>query len=142
VSGWSGIHSVGSHPSCEGGAYPNTSDCSGRDSGAKFEKQFVSDSLFRPCRIVPTHLTDLRFFGSAGRLTKFAPVLLMQLYFVFLRGGFDAFPGGVAFVVGHPLHLLEAGDCVAHVSSVMDRFFTLPWGKRSFHWRHDRGSLQ
>ena len=49
----------------------------------------------------------------------------MQLYFVFLRGGFDAFPGGVAFRVGHPLHLLEAGDCVAYVSSVMDRFLTL-----------------
>ena len=58
------------------------------------------------------------------RLTKFAPVLLIQLYFVFLRGGFDAFPGGVAFRVGHPLHLLEAGDCVAHVGRVMDGFFT------------------
>jgi hypothetical protein len=57
------------------------------------------------------------------RLTKFAPVLLMQLYFVFLRSGFDAFPGGVAFRVGYALHLLEAGDCVAHVSSVMDGFF-------------------
>jgi hypothetical protein len=55
---------------------------------------------------------------SAGpqteRLTKFAPVLLIQLYFVFLRSGFDAFPGGVAFSLGHPLHLLETGDCVAH----------------------------
>jgi len=58
------------------------------------------------------------------RLTKFAPVLLMQLYFVFLCSGFDAFPGGVAFSVGHPLHLLEAGDCVAQVSSVMNGFFT------------------
>ena len=58
------------------------------------------------------------------RSTKFAPALLIQLYFVFLRSGFDAFPGGVAFRVGHPLHLLEAGDCVAHVSSVMDGFFT------------------
>src|SRR5450756_2598249 len=57
------------------------------------------------------------------RLTQFAPVLLIQLYFVFLRSGLDAFPGGVAFRVGHPLHLLEAGDCVAHVSRVMDGFF-------------------
>ena len=67
--------------------------------------------------------------GAAGgaaheRLTKLPPVLLIQLYFVFFRGGFDAFPGGVAFRVGHPLHLLEAGDCVAYVSSVMDGFFT------------------
>src|ERR1017187_766881 len=63
--------------------------------------------------------------GAAhGRLTKFAPVLFVQLNFVFLRGGFDAFPGGVALSVGHPLHLLEAGDGVAHVSSVMDGFFT------------------
>ena len=65
---------------------------------------------------------------SAGpqtrRLTEFAPVLLIQLYVVFLRGGFDAFPAGVAFSVGHPLHLLKTGDCVAHVSSVMDGFFT------------------
>jgi len=59
------------------------------------------------------------------RSAKFAPVLLIQLYFVFLRSGSDAFPGGVAFRVGHPLHLLKAGDCVAHVSSVMDGFFTL-----------------
>ena len=60
-----------------------------------------------------------------GRLTQFAPVLLIQLYFVFLRGGFDAFPGGIAFSVSHPLHLLEPGDRVAHVSSVMDGFFAL-----------------
>jgi len=58
-------------------------------------------------------------------LAKFAPVLLIQLHFVFLRGGFDAFPGGIAFSNGHPLHLLEAGDRVAHVSSVMDGFFAL-----------------
>jgi hypothetical protein len=50
--------------------------------------------------------------------------LLIQLYVVFLRSGFDAFPGGIAFSVGHALHLLEAGDCVAHVSSVVDGFFT------------------
>ena len=64
--------------------------------------------------------------GWAARwwLIKFAPVLLIQLYFVFLRSGFDAFPGGVAFRVSHPLHLLEAGDCVSHVSSVMDGFLT------------------
>jgi hypothetical protein len=60
-----------------------------------------------------------------GRLTQVAPVLLIQLYFVFLRGGFDAFPGGITFNIGHPLHLLEAGDRVAHVSSVMDGFFAL-----------------
>ena len=48
----------------------------------------------------------------------------MQLNFVFLGSGFDAFPGGVAFGVGHPVDLLEAGNCVAHVSSVMDGFFT------------------
>ena len=58
-------------------------------------------------------------------LAKFMPVLLIQLHFVFLRGGFDAFPGGIAFSIGHPLHLLEAGDRVAHVSSVMDGFFAL-----------------
>ena len=58
-------------------------------------------------------------------LTQFAPVLLIQLYFVFLRSKFDAFPGGIAFGVGHPLHLLEAGHRVAHVSSVMDVFFAL-----------------
>ena len=33
--------------------------------------------------------------------------------------------GGIAFRIGHPLHLLEAGDRVAHVSSVMDGFFAL-----------------
>jgi hypothetical protein len=44
---------------------------------------------------------------------------------VFLRSKFDAFPGGIAFGVGHPLHLLEAGHRVAHVSSVMDVFFAL-----------------
>ena len=55
-------------------------------------------------------------------LNQFAPVLLIQLYFVFLRSGFDAVPGGVAFGVGYPLHLLEPGDRVAHVSSVMDGF--------------------
>ena len=60
-----------------------------------------------------------------GRLTQFAPVLLIQLHFVFLRGGFDAFPGGIAFSIGHPLHLGEAGDRVAHVSSVMDGFLAL-----------------
>jgi len=27
--------------------------------------------------------------------------------------------------LGHPLHLLEAGDCVAHVSGVMNGFFTV-----------------
>jgi hypothetical protein len=58
------------------------------------------------------------------RLTQVAPVLLMQLYLVFLGSGLDAFPGGVAFRVGHPLHLLEAGDRVAHVSCVVDGFFT------------------
>jgi hypothetical protein len=60
-----------------------------------------------------------------GRLTQVAPVLLIQLYLVFLHRGFDAFPGGIAFSIGHPLHLLEAGDRVAHVSSVMDGFFAL-----------------
>ena len=58
-------------------------------------------------------------------LAKFAPALLTQLYFVFFRGGFDAFPCGIAFSIGHPLHLFEAGDCVAHVSSVMDGFLAL-----------------
>ena len=32
-------------------------------------------------------------------LNQFAPVLLIQLYFVFLRSGFDALPGGVAEMV-------------------------------------------
>jgi hypothetical protein len=57
-------------------------------------------------------------------LTKFPPVLLVQLYFVFLRSGLDAFPGVVAFRISYPVHLLEAGDCVADVSSVMNGFFT------------------
>jgi hypothetical protein len=57
-------------------------------------------------------------------LTKFTPVVLTYLYCVFLRSNFDPFPGSVAFRICHPLHLLEAGDCVAHVSSVMDGFFT------------------
>jgi hypothetical protein len=59
------------------------------------------------------------------RLTEFAPVLLLQLHLVFLRGGFDAFPSGVPFRVGRALHLLETGDCIAYVSSVMDRLLTL-----------------
>ena len=59
------------------------------------------------------------------RLTQFAPVLFVQLYLVFFRGGFDALPGGVAFSGGYPLHLLETGDCVADVSGVMDRLLTL-----------------
>jgi hypothetical protein len=46
------------------------------------------------------------------RLGQFAPVLLIQLYFVFLRGGFDAFPGGIAFCISHPLNLLESGTPV------------------------------
>ena len=68
----------------------------------------------------------------AGSLTQFAPVLLIQLYFVLLRGGFDAFPGGIALSIGHPLHLLEAGDRVAHVSGVVDRFFSLLWESEVF----------
>ena len=56
-------------------------------------------------------------------LAEFAPVSLIQLYVVFLGGGLDPFPGGIAFRIRHPLHLLEAGDRVAHVSSVMDGFF-------------------
>src|ERR1700688_4837524 len=76
---------------------------------------------------------DIIQIGAAqARLTKFAPVLLIQLYFVFLRSGFDAFPGGVAFSVGYPLHLLEAGDCVPHVSSVMDGFFTFLGESKGF----------
>ena len=31
---------------------------------------------------------------------------------VLLRGGFDAFPGGIAFCISHPLNLLESGDRV------------------------------
>jgi hypothetical protein len=50
--------------------------------------------------------------------------LLIQLYFVFPGSGFDALPGGGAFSVGHTFHLIETGDCIAHVSSVMDGFFT------------------
>jgi hypothetical protein len=57
------------------------------------------------------------------RLTKLAPVLLIQLNFVFLRSGFEAFPGGVAFRIGYSLHLLETHNCIAYVSSVMDGFF-------------------
>src|ERR1700676_3271153 len=68
---------------------------------------------------------EIRRRGRPRALTEFAPVLLVQLYFVFLSGGFDAFPGGVPFGVGYALHLLEAGDCIAYVSSVMDRFLTL-----------------
>ena len=68
---------------------------------------------------------SMRTIGSGSRLAEFAPVLLFQLYLVFLRGGFDAFPGGVALGIGHSLHLLETGDCIAYVSSVMDRFLTL-----------------
>jgi hypothetical protein len=55
---------------------------------------------------------------------KFAPVSLLQLYFVFLRGGLDAFPGGIAFRIRYPLYLLETRDCVAYVSSVMDGLLT------------------
>ena len=50
--------------------------------------------------------------------------MLIQLYFVFPGSGFDALPGGGAFSVGHTFHLIETGDCIAHVSSVMDGFFT------------------
>lgn len=53
------------------------------------------------------------------RLTQLAPVPLIQLHLVLLRSGFDAFPGCIAFRVGHSLHLLETGDCVAHVSRIM-----------------------
>src|SRR4029077_11962506 len=71
------------------------------------------------------NLVSLRANKTAlERLTKFTPILLIQLYFVLLRSGFDAFPGGVAFRVGHPFHLLKSGDCVAHVSSVMNGFLT------------------
>src|ERR1035441_9598882 len=78
------------------------------------------------CPICVDHLV-VRALLSTGpqteRLTKLAPVLLMQLYLVFLRSGLDPFPGGVALRVGHPLHLLETGDCVAHVSRIMDGLF-------------------
>src|SRR6476661_5959592 len=57
-------------------------------------------------------------------LSEFAPVSLFQFHFVFLCSGLDAFPRRVAFGVRHPFHLLEARDCVAHVGSVMDGFFT------------------
>src|ERR1022692_886765 len=78
------------------------------------------------CPICVDHLVLWALLSTGPqteRLTKLAPVLLMQLYLVFLRSGLDACPGGVAFRVGHPLHLLETGDCVAHVSRVMDGFF-------------------
>ena len=61
--------------------------------------------------------------SGARALTKFTPVLLMQLNSVFLRSDLNAFPGGVAFRVAHPLHLLEAGGRVAHVSGVVNGFF-------------------
>jgi len=57
------------------------------------------------------------------RLTKLAPVLLIQLNFVFLSSGFNAFPGSVAFRIAYSLHPLEAHDCIAYVSSIMDGFF-------------------
>ena len=56
------------------------------------------------------------------RLPKFAPVLLVQFNVMLLRGGLNAFPGGISFGVAHALHLPETGDCVADVSGVMDRF--------------------
>src|SRR5487761_2033290 len=61
---------------------------------------------------------------ARGWSIEFAPVLLLHLHVEFRRGGFDAFPGGIAFGIGHPLHLLEARDCVADVSSVMNRLLT------------------
>src|SRR5580658_4609173 len=60
-------------------------------------------------------------------LTKLAPVFLMQLDMMFLRSGLDAFPRGIAFGVSHAVHLLEAGDGVAHVSSVMNGFLAFLW---------------
>jgi len=42
---------------------------------------------------------------------------------VFSSRGFNAFPGCVAFRIGHALHLLEAGDGIAHMSGIMNRFF-------------------
>jgi hypothetical protein len=103
-------------------------------TGDEPKQEAAARSLFaaEPIRIAKTVFLETGWvlrslYGAAHeRLTQFAPVLLIQLYFVFLRSGFDAFPGGVAFRVGHPLHLLEAGDCVAHVRGVMDGFFTFP----------------
>lgn len=57
-------------------------------------------------------------------LTQLAPIPFTQLDVVLLRRGRDAFPGCVAFRVGHALDLLETGDCAAHVSRVMDGLFT------------------
>src|ERR1035437_623786 len=104
-SGWS-PRSPATCRRCGPRAWNRSSHC-----GMSRGRRAASDSL--PAR------------GAADeRATKFAPVLLVQLYFVLLRSGFDSFPGGVAFRLGHPFDLLEAGDCVAHVSRVMDGFFT------------------
>jgi hypothetical protein len=82
--------------------------------GVSFLKLHARRSSDRLCIVRPSK-----------HLTKFAPVLFLQVYIVLLGSYFDAFPGGVAFRVGHPLHLFEAGDCVPHVSRVMDGFLTL-----------------
>jgi hypothetical protein len=77
---------------------------------------------------VCSHLPSrLRPDEARSRLTKLAPVFLMQLDVMFLRSGLDAFPRGIAFGVSHAFHLLEAGDGVAHVSSVMDGFLAFLW---------------
>jgi hypothetical protein len=97
---------------------------------------FTIDPRKLPIRVMPGVHFDKALsaviVAAVMELAKFAPVLLIQLYFVLLRGGFDAFPGGIAFSIGHPLHLLEAGDRVAHVSGVVDRFFALLWESEVF----------
>lgn len=43
------------------------------------------------------------------------------------RRRLDAFPGGVALVVADVLHMIEAGDRVAHVSRALKRLRALFW---------------
>jgi hypothetical protein len=64
---------------------------------------------------------------TRGRLTKLAPVFLLQLDMMFLRSGLDTFPRGIALRLSHAFHLFEAGDGVAHVSSVMNGFLAFLW---------------
>src|SRR4051812_35609938 len=58
-----------------------------------------------------------------------APVILVHLHLELARRTANARPRLIPFLVRHVLHLVEAGDGVAHVRGVFQRFLALP-GKR------------
>src|SRR5438094_3968435 len=64
---------------------------------------------------------------SAGLASthQLTPAAFAHLDVVPLGRGFDPLPGLLAFAVGDALHLIESGDGVSYVASVVERFLPL-----------------